>query len=144
MNVVFSGAAALRALSLAMGVFLLFMGTSKLAWFLDSGLLAAELQGWRGSAPAISRAYLDLLQPGVPVFARLVVLGELAAGVALVAGFRVRLAALMALVMILNFHFASGIVFTVGYFTNGYGPPVVGSLLALSLGGRNLPFSLTR
>ena len=144
MSAVFSGAGALRTLSLAMGVFLLFMGSGKLAWFLDSGLLADNLQGWRGSAPAVSRAYLDLVQLGVPVFARLVVLGELGAGLALLVGFRVRLAAGLALLMILNFHFASGIIFTVGYLTNGYGPPVIGSLLALALGGRNLPFSLTR
>jgi uncharacterized membrane protein YphA (DoxX/SURF4 family) len=143
-STVFSGPGALRALSLAMGVFLLFMGSGKLGWFLDSGLLAGELQGWRGSAPAVSRAYLDLVLPGVPIFARLVVLGELAAGVALVAGFHVRLAALLALLMVLNFHFASGIIFTLGYLTNGYGLPVVGSLLALALGGRSLPLSVTR
>ena len=144
MSAVFSGAGALRALSVAMGVFLLFMGSSKTGWFLDSGPLIAELQGWRASAPAVSRAYLDLLMPGAPIFARLVVLGELAAGAALVAGFRVRLAALLALLMILNFHFASGIIFTFGYLTNGYGLPVVGSLLALALGGRNLPLCATR
>jgi hypothetical protein len=46
--------------------------------------------------------------------------------------------------MVLNFHFASGIIFTLGYLTNGYGLPVVGSLLALALGGRSLPLSVTR
>ena len=144
MSAVFSGAGALRALSVAMGVFLLFMGSSKLGWFLDSGPLIAELQGWRGTAPAISRAYVDLLLPGAPIFARVVVLAELTAGAALVAGFRVRFAAGLALLMILNFHVASGIIFTFGYLTNGYGLPVVGSLLALALGGRNLPLCATR
>ena len=66
------------------------------------------------------------------------------AGAALMAGFRVRLTASVALAMILNFHFASGLLFTTGYLTNGYGPPVIGSLLALAIGGRQLPFALTR
>ena len=74
----------------------------------------------------------------------MVPLAEIAAGAALLAGFRVRLTATVALLMILNFHFASGIMFTAGYLTNGYGPPVLGALLALAIGGRTLPFSLTR
>jgi uncharacterized membrane protein YphA (DoxX/SURF4 family) len=143
-SAVFSGSSALRALSVVLGVFLALMGSSKMGWFLDSGPLVAELQGWRASAPAMSRAYLDLVLPAAPVLARVVVLAELSAGVALAAGFRVRLAAGLALLMILNFHFASGIIFTFGYLTNGYGPPVIGGLLALTLGGRNLPLSATK
>ena len=76
------------------------------------------------------------------MFARLVPLGELAAGVALMIGFRVRLVAFVTMLMVCNFHFASGIVFTTGYLTNGYGPPVIGALLALAFGGRHLPWSL--
>ena len=70
-------------------------------------------------------------------------LGELAAGTALIAGFRVGLAGTVALAMVLNFQFASGIMFTSGYLTNGYGPPVIGGLAALAIGGgRRLPYSV--
>ena len=94
-----------------MGAFLLFMGFSKLGWFTDSSFLVAELRNWWGSAPTISRWYIDTVaMPGAPVFARLVPLGELAAGAALVAGYRARLAAVVALAMILNFHFAMGLL----------------------------------
>lgn len=145
MAAIVSGSGALRALALSFGVFFIFMGAGKLGWFLDSAELAGELQGWRDSAPRMSQWYLETFAaPGVPVFARLVVLGELATGVALVVGFRVRLAALLALLMVLNFHFASGIIFTYGYLTNGYGPPVIGGLLALAIGGTRLPFSVSR
>ena len=138
-------AGGLRALSLIMGAFLIFMGTNKLAWFTDSGFLIWELQQWRELAPAVSRLYLETVAiPGAPLFARVVPLGELSAGAALVCGFRVRLAATVALLMILNFHFASGIIFTYGYLTNGYGLPVVGSLVALAIGGTRLPFSLDK
>ena len=81
--------------------------------------------------------------PGAPLFARLVPLGELATGAALVVGCRVQLAAAVALLMVVNFHFASGIVFTYGYLTNGYGLPVLGGLFALAVGGAGLPFGVS-
>ena len=136
----------LRVLSVVMGVFLVLMGTGKLEWFGDSGFLVWQLEQWRDIPPApSSRWYLETVAiPGAPLFARLIPLGEMSAGTALVAGFRVRFTAAIALAMILNFHFASGIIFTAGYFTNGYGPPVIGSLLALVLGGGSLPWSARR
>lgn len=140
-----TAASGLRVLSVVIGIFLLFMGLSKLSWFTDSSPLVAELRNWWGSAPAISRWYIDTLaMPGAPVFARLVPLGELAAGVALILGFRARLAAGVALLMILNFHFAMGLLFQTAYLTNGYGLPVVGGLSALAVGARRLPFSVAR
>ena len=140
-----SGAGGLRVLSLVMGTFLLAMGLGKLGWLTDSGLLTAELQGWREFAPPVSRWYLDMVAiPGASLFARLVPFGELAAGAALVAGYRMRLAAGVALLMVLNFHFAMGILFQSAYLTNGYGLPVVGGLVALAVGARRLPFSISR
>ena len=140
-----SGAGGLRVLSLVMGVFLISMGFGKLGWLADSSFLVAELRGWWGSAPALSRWYIDTVaMPGAPLFARLVLFGELASGAALVAGFRVRLAAGVALLMVLNFHFTMGLLFQWAYLTNGYGLPVIGSLAALALGGRRLPFSVSR
>ena len=132
-------------MSLAMGIFLICMGLNKLGWLVDSRFLAAELAGWREFAPPISRWYIDTVaMPGAPLFARLVLFGEFASGAALVAGFRVRLAAGVALLMVLNFHFASGVMFQWGYLTNGFGLPVVGGLAALALGARRLPFSILR
>ena len=138
-----TSAGGLRTLSLVMGAFLVLMGCNKVDWLMDSGLLTGELEQWRESAPGISRWYLNTVAiPGAPVFARLVLLGELGTGAALVGGFRVRLMATVALLMVLNFHFASGVIFSYGYLTNGYGPPVVGGLLALVIGGARLPLTI--
>ena len=82
--------------------------------------------------------------PGTAVFARLVPLGELAAGVALIVGLWTPLAALLAFVMVLNIHVASGALFGYAFLTNGYGLPVLGSTLGLALGGIRLPLSLRR
>jgi thiosulfate dehydrogenase (quinone) large subunit len=135
----------LTALRLCLGVFFLFMGLGKLGWLASSAVLRNQLAGWAESAPAISRTYLETVAiPGVELFARAVPIGELAVGVAFIIGGYTRLAAALGLLMILNFHFASGIMFTYGYLTNGFGLPVVGGLLALALGGASLPLSLTK
>lgn len=138
-----SSAAALRVLSLCMGVFFLFMGLDKVAWLADPDLLTTQLRGWHDAAPAPSRWYLETVAiPAAPVFARLVPAGELAVGVALLAGIQVRVAAVAGLFMVLNFHFAMGVLLRYSYLWNGYGPPVLGSLLALAIGGARLPFSI--
>ena len=140
-----SSAIGLRVLSLAMGVFFLFMGLDKIAWLNDPGLLTTQLDGWLPTAPAPSRWYLQTIAiPGAPVFARLVLIGELAVGLALLAGVQVRLAAVAGLFMVMNFHFARGVMLHWAYLWNGYGPPVLGSLLALGIGGGRLPFSIGR
>ena len=46
--------------------------------------------------------------------------------------------------MVLNFHFASGVMFQYTYLTNGYGLPVLGGLFALAMGGAALPLSVKK
>jgi uncharacterized membrane protein YphA (DoxX/SURF4 family) len=139
-----ANASGLRVLSLFMGVFFLFMGLDKLAWLTDASLLASQLNDWLAASPAPSRWYLRTMAiPAAPVFARLVPIGELAVGVALLTGFQPRVAALLGLFMVLNFHFAMGVLLRYSYLWNGYGPPVLGGLLALVIGGTRLPFSVS-
>ena len=141
-----SPAGALRILSLALGIFLIFMAADKIAWLTDSTILVRRLQEWRGMARPAARWYLDTIAiPGAPVFARVVVLSELAAGTALILGTRVRLAAALAFLMVLNFHFAADLIFRYAYLTNAYGLPILGGLLALAIGGgTRLPFSVSK
>lgn len=136
---------ALRLVSVAMGIFLVFMGLDKIDWFLNAAPLSQQLQQWRGMARPLARWYIDTIAlPGAPVFARIVPLAELAAGSAFLLGVRVRLAAMLALAMIVNFHVAADVMFRYEYLWNAYGPPVLGSLLALAVGGVRLPFSLSK
>lgn len=135
----------LRVLSLALGVFLLFMGLDKIDWLLDGGFLARRLQEWRGTARPLARWYLETIAiPGAPIFARAVPIAELAAGTALILGVWVRWAAALVLLMVINIHFAADIMFRYDYLINGYGLPILGGLLALALGGKKLPMSLSR
>jgi uncharacterized membrane protein YphA (DoxX/SURF4 family) len=140
-----SPAVGLRVLSVMLGVFLIFMGLDKIGWLIDSGFLTRRLQEWYIAAPPLSRWYLETIAiPGAPLFARLVLFGELAAGAAMLCGVKIRLAAVLSLLMVLNFHFASDVLLHYSYLNNAYGPPVLGGLLALAIGGTRLPFSLSR
>lgn len=137
----------LALLRVCLGVFFLFEGFGKVAWLADSNILVGRLAGWMSEPGAVSatRWYLShVAMPGVAIFARLVPLGELAAGIALIAGVWTRTAAALALLMVLNFHVASGAIFHMPFLTNGYGLPVLGGTLALAVGGLRLPLSLRR
>jgi uncharacterized membrane protein YphA (DoxX/SURF4 family) len=128
----------LTVLRICIGIFFIFEGIGKLGWFTDTSVLAEQLRNWSQtvSSSSLSHAYLERFAiPGVRVFARLVPLGEIASGVALVAGFWTPLFALVAFFMALNFQFASGALFKYSFLTSGYGLPVLGSTLALALAG---------
>ena len=139
-------AAGLRALSLLMGVFLLFMGIDKLSWLTDARVLAGRFQEWLETAPPASRWYLEKLAiPGAPVFARLVPLAEMAAWCRA----RVRVPRACGgsdsrCFMVLNFHFASDVLFHYSYLTNGTDSRSRRACMALALGGAGCPLSLSK
>ena len=140
-----AGTIGLRLMAVLFGVFFLFTGLDKFGWLTDSGPLAQRFEEWsRGGSPAV-RWYIETLAlPGLPLFARLAPLAELAAGAALILGFWTRMAAALALVVVLNFHFVSGALQRWEFLTDGTGLPVLGGLLALALGGGRLPLSVSR
>ena len=120
------------------GIFFIFEGLGKIRWLTDPSVLAGQFATWSQAAPpgSISQWYLHRVAiPGVAVFARLVPLGELLSGLAMVAGFWTPLFAFVAFFMALNFHVAGGTLFKYSFLTNGYGLPVLGSTLALALDG---------
>jgi uncharacterized membrane protein YphA (DoxX/SURF4 family) len=134
----------LTLLRIFIGVFFVFEGLGKVRWFANASLLSAQLAGWMqtASAGSISQMYLQrIAQPGVAIFARLVPLGEIVSGVALVIGFWTPFFAFVAFFMALNFSIASGMIFRYSFLTNGYGLPVLGSTLALAIGGVRLRWS---
>ena len=91
----------------------------------------------------MSAWYLSqVAQPGLPYFARLVPLGEIGSGVALVIGFWTPIFAFVAFFMALNFQVASGAMFKYSFLTSGYGLPVLGATLGLVMGGVRLPWSI--
>jgi uncharacterized membrane protein YphA (DoxX/SURF4 family) len=128
----------LALLRICIGVFFIFEGLGKIRWFGDTSVLAARFTEWTQAAAvgSVSHWYLQrIAQPGVAVFARLVPLGEIVCGIAMVIGFWTPLFAFVAFFMALNFQIASGAIFKYNFLTNPYGLPVLGSTLALVVGG---------
>jgi uncharacterized membrane protein YphA (DoxX/SURF4 family) len=122
-----------------------FVGIGKLRWLTDPSILAGRFADWNQAAAAgsVSAWYLSRIAvPGLSIFARLVPLGEICGGLALVVGLWTPLVAFLAFFMVLNIHVASGALFKYSFLTNGYGLPVLGSTLALAIGGVRLPWSV--
>ena len=130
---------------MCLGVFFIFSAYGKLRWVTDSAILSSQFQLWlQNAAPgSISQAYLQRFAiPGAVVLARLVPAGEFTCGLALLAGFWTPIVALIAFVMVLNYHIASGAIFELSFLANRSGLPVLGSTLALAVGGIRLRWSL--
>ena len=130
---------------ICLGVFLVAAGASKLRWLIDTSMLSRLLGEWmQGAAPgSISRLYLERFAiPGTAVLARLIPLGEISCGLALLIGVWTPIFAFLAFFMALNTDVANGTIFTIGFVTHGYGLLVLGSTLGLTLGGVRLPWSL--
>ena len=137
-----SGLALLRIL---IGTFFLFEGIGKISWLTDASLLAGQLAGWAQAVPSASWSHLYLERVAIPyatMFARLVPLGEMTTGLALMAGLWTPLFAFVGFFMALNFQFASGALFKYSILTSGYALPVLGATLALAVGGVRLPWSI--
>src|SRR5215813_5697329 len=93
----------LLVVRIALGVFFIFEGWDKLAWMTHPEILSGILQKWAAAGVPSARWYIEtILLPGVPVFARLVFLGEVCGGIALLLGFWPRLTAILTFVMVLN------------------------------------------
>ena len=132
---------ALRVLALCVGVFFLAMAANKIAWLTNSNLLLERFQRWAPHARPWVRWYLETIAiPGAPVFARVVPIAEFCTSMALIIGFWPRLAAALALLMVLNFHFATASFWAVDFLRDGTGPPLLGALLALAIGGNRMPW----
>ena len=135
----------LAILRILIGIFFVFEGFGKIRWFGDTSILAGRLSDWLQHAPAgsISQWYLQRIAlPGLPYWARLVPLGEIGCGLALVLGIWTPVAAFIAFFMAMNFHIAGNTLFRYSFLSNGYGLPVIGSVLALTIGGVKLKWSL--
>ena len=112
----------LAFLRIAAGASLILTGLHKLAWFTDPSKLETQLVAYAvHPANALVAKYLAFVTPHHHLFARMVVLGELGLGAMLVVGLLTPLAALLAFLMVFNFVFASGQMFSLPFLTGESG-----------------------
>ena len=106
----------LALLRIAAALSLLGPGFSKLGWFASAQPLQQKLTTWAASTPhAFIAKYINFMLPHAGVLSKVVVLGELGLGALLLVGFLTPIAALLAFLMVLQFHFASGMLLTKEY-----------------------------
>jgi uncharacterized membrane protein YphA (DoxX/SURF4 family) len=134
----------LMIVRIALGAYLLFVGIDRADWLLDSTPLSNQLSLWLAQSTPASRWYLERIMPGTPVFARLIPIGEMVGGAALILGFWTRLAAGLSFLVVLNLHVAAASIFKYAYLTSAEGLPLVGALLGLMIGGGRLPLSIRK
>ena len=98
----------LALLRVAAGASLLGPGLHKLGWFRNP-TLEQQLASWSAHAdnPLVLK-YLQIVTPHSAWLARVVAAGEIGLGAMLILGLLTPLAAVLAFLMVLNFHFASG------------------------------------
>jgi len=131
----------LGLLRIAAGISLLGPGFSKLGWFAHP-TLEQTLANWAQHAPnGLVVSYLHLVTPHHAGLARVVVIGELGLGTLLVLGFLTPVAATLALIMVAQYHFASGAMFQGSYLFGQNGlvyllifPVLVAGRAGVSLG----------
>jgi uncharacterized membrane protein YphA (DoxX/SURF4 family) len=125
----------LAFLRIAAGLGLLLAGTHKLGWFSDPALLSTQLGNWTAHpANQLVAKYLGWVSQHAAIFARLVVIGELTVGGLLVVGFLTPLMALLGFLMVLNFAFASGQMFGLGWYTGSSGCAYLFAFLVIFAG----------
>jgi uncharacterized membrane protein YphA (DoxX/SURF4 family) len=107
----------LGLLRIAAGISLIGPGLHKLSWFMHPAL-EPHLAGWLAHTtnPLVTR-YLHFMLPHANVLARVVAVGELGLGTLLILGLFTPLAAVLAFLMVANFHFASGAMLSLDYLT---------------------------
>ncbi len=136
---------ALRLISVGVGLFFLAMSLNKVAWLADPALLSDRFQRWLPNAEPYAQVYLRTVAiPAAPLFARVVPLAEFLTALAMVTGVGTRMAAALALVMVLNFQVATSSFSSVEILRDGTGPLLWIVLLALATVRGRLPFSVGR
>ena len=113
---------ALGLLRIATGISLLGPGLQKLGWFAHPAL-EPILANWAQHAPnGLVVRYLHLVTPHHATLARVVAIGELSLGTLLVLGFFTPVAAILAILMVAQYHLASGAMFQASYLMgqNGF------------------------
>ena len=135
----------LRVFALFLGIFFLAQSLNKLAWPGNPQLLLGRFQRWAPTARPEVRWYLEhIATPFAPLLARIIPLSEFFTAMAFILGFWMPVAAVLSLFMVLNFHFGTAAFYAWDFLRDGTGPPVIGGLIALAIGGRNLPFTVQR
>ncbi len=128
-------------LRLAIGALFLSLGIGKIrsGWLNGPEDLNQSLNNFRQHATGLQMEYLDRVAiPYSGVWTRIMAIAETSLGVSLLIGLLTRLSTLLGIFMVLNFHAATGNLFSLNFFGSPWAALLIASLLVVFLaqGGR--------
>ena len=119
-------------LRITVGIFFLAQGLHKLDWLNSSEFLKLNVDRYAQGAHPAAIWYQDhVAKPGIEAWARLIPIGEMLIGVSLILGLLTQTTLIIATALVVNFHIANGIFFTVGFFSNPYALLLIVTLIVL-------------
>ncbi len=130
-------------LRIVVGVFFIAQALNKLDWYPSSELLKTSLDRYALNANPFSAWYQHhVAYPGVEVWSRLIPTGEMLIGIALIVGLLTQATLIITIALVVNFHFATGNLFTTAFFSNPYALLLLSCLLFLAFNKAGDSFSL--
>lgn len=123
-------------LRLAVGGLFFSLGLSKYheGWLTNPEPLRESLMNYHQHAAGPQLTYLNYVAiPYAALWAKLMTIGELGVAVSLLLGLLVRLSSFAAIFMVLNFHAATGNLFSLNFFGSPWAAVLVAGLLLLML-----------
>jgi uncharacterized membrane protein YphA (DoxX/SURF4 family) len=128
-------------LRLAIGGLFLHLGLGKIheGWLNSPESLASSLENYHQHAAGPQLYYLDhVAMPYARIWSTLMAIGETAVGVSFLLGLLTRLSSIAAIFMVLNFHAATGNLFSLNFFGSPWACFLLAGLLVVFLarGGR--------
>ena len=124
----------LLLLRLALGGVFLSEGLDKIneGWLTDDKQLLDTLFNFHQRASVTQLVYLDKVAiPYAHIWAKLMAIGETAAGVSLLLGLLTRFTCVVGIFMVLNFHAANGNLYSLHFFGTAWGALIVVSFIIL-------------
>ena len=117
---------------IAIGLFFLAQGLNKLDWYSSSEFLRTSLDRYAQGPPALTSFYQrQVAYPGIEAWSRMIPTGELLIGVALILGFLTQPTLIITILLVLNYHLATGNLFSTQFFSNPYALVLLSSLVVL-------------
>ena len=128
---------------IAVGIFFLSQGLTKLEWLSSSEFLKTNLERFAVNANPVTLWYHHYIaQPGIEAWTRLIPTGEILLGVSLILGLMTRTSLIAALALVVNYHIVNGKIFSLQFFSDPHALLLCTSLLMLLMSNASAMFAL--
>ena len=128
---------------IVVGVFFIAQALNKLDWYSSSEFLRTSLDRYALNANPVSAWYQHhVAYPGVEAWSRSIPTGEMLIGIALIAGLLTRATLIITIALVVNFHLATGNLFTTAFFSNPYAFLLLSCLVFLVFNNAGGSFAL--